>query len=122
MYHGGVLDDGEAQAGAAHFLGVALIHPIEAFKNPALVLRRDAYARIGHVEHRKFPFIADGELYTAILFVVLDGVFTEIVDHAAHKLPYAPYEGRTAAKGQGDVILLRYFLIILSDYVLDDKP
>ena len=41
---GDVPHDGKAQAGAARFLGTALIHPVEAFKYPLLVFGRDADA------------------------------------------------------------------------------
>ncbi len=31
--------NGQAQAGAAGFLGVAFVHPVKPLKNPCLVLR-----------------------------------------------------------------------------------
>ena len=42
----GVLDDGEAEAGAAGFTGTAAIDPIEAFGQARDVLRLDADARV----------------------------------------------------------------------------
>ena len=39
---GDMAHNGQPQAGAAGLLGAALIHPIEPFENPALMLRWDA--------------------------------------------------------------------------------
>ena len=50
----GVLDDAQAQAGAARLFGMALIHPIEPFKDTALVLQRDANAGIEHRQNAGF--------------------------------------------------------------------
>ena len=40
----GVLDNGQTQSRAADGAGVALIHPVEPLKDPALLCRRDADA------------------------------------------------------------------------------
>ena len=46
----GVLDDGQPQPRAAARLGVALVHAVEALEDAALMLRRDADARVAHRE------------------------------------------------------------------------
>ena len=38
---GGVLGDGQAQAGTAGFTRVALVHPVEPFKDPCLMFLGD---------------------------------------------------------------------------------
>ena len=43
---GRMLDDGEAQAGAAHFFGVAFVHPVEALEDAGEVSAGDADAGI----------------------------------------------------------------------------
>ena len=102
-----MLDNGEAQSGAANLLGVAFIHPVKALKNPALMLRRDADTGVGHAQDGIFPLKAHGELYAAALPVVLDGIVAEIIDHAADKLGNAPYKGRLAADLYRDLCRLR---------------
>src|SRR5699024_5037968 len=47
---GDVLDDGQAQAGAAGLLAAALVHAVEPLKHPLLILRRDADAVVPHAE------------------------------------------------------------------------
>ena len=76
-----VLDDGKAQAGAAHLPGVAFVHAVEALENPALLRLRDADAGIGHGEAHGIIrlFHLDGD--AAAGAVVFDGVVAEVIDH-----------------------------------------
>ena len=71
-----MLHDRKSQAGTAGGFGVALIHPIEPFEDPILMLSGNADARItnGQLLARNMDF------YTAAGNVVFDGVVTEIID------------------------------------------
>lgn len=81
MDHRRVLDDGQAQSGAAHFLGMALIHPIEPLKNAIQMLMGDADSGIpdsnGMIPH------GDGD--AAARAVILDGIIAEIINHGVHQ-------------------------------------
>jgi len=41
MIGSGVLNNGKSQSGAAGCFGVALVHPVEPFKDPVFVFRRN---------------------------------------------------------------------------------
>jgi hypothetical protein len=45
-----VLDDGQAEAGAASLPGPAAVHAVEAFREPGNVLARDADTAVRHFD------------------------------------------------------------------------
>ena len=71
-----VLDDGKAKTGTAGCFRVALVHPIEPFKNPVLVFCRNA--NTGITDNQTVVFCVDR--YTAAWNIVLDGIVAEIID------------------------------------------
>ena len=109
----GVLDDGKAEARAAACLRVALVHAVEALEDAALVLRRDADARIGHGDERLAVPFTDAHGHAATLDVVLDGVVAEVIDDLVQKPPYASDGLAPALDGDRDVLLRRRGLEIV---------
>ena len=69
---------------------MALIDPVEALENAALVLRRDADAGVLHGHDRAVRCAVDGHIHAAALTVILDGVVTEVIDDLRSK----PADGR----------------------------
>ena len=79
-----MLDDGQAQAGAADGLGVALVHPVEPLEHPLPVLRGDADARVGHGHGDRIRPVLHPDERLAAGAVVLDGVVAQVVHHLLH--------------------------------------
>ena len=86
----GVLDNGKAEARSSGLTRMALIDPVEALENAALVLRRDADAGVLHGHDRAVRCAVDGHIHAAALTVILDGVVTEVIDDLRSK----PADGR----------------------------
>ena len=107
MILGAVLDDGQAQAGASDLLGMALVHPVEPFKHPALICFRDADAGVRHLQDHIVRIGGNIHCDAAAGPVVLDGVVAEVVYHFAQKLPDPPDPLMISGKLQGYVLLLR---------------
>lgn len=83
---GGVLDDGKAEARAAHLLGAALVHAVESLENPLPVLDGDADSRVRDGEDRRAITLLHRDRDAAIPAVVLDGVVAQVVDDAREEL------------------------------------
>ena len=66
-----VFDDGKTEAGAAHFLGMALIHSVEALEDPVQILCRNTDSFIGNSELRFTGQIAHGHEDLSALIAVL---------------------------------------------------
>ena len=76
MVGGCVLDDGKSQSRTTGSFRVALVHPVEPFKDPILMLGRNTDAGIADNQ----PVILHLDRHTAAGNIVLDGVVAEIVD------------------------------------------
>ena len=111
----GVLDDGQAQSRTAGGLGVALVHPVEAFKHPGLILRRNADAGVRHLYDRGLFVGVHEEMHTAAGDIVLDGIVTEVVEDFIQKPPHALDGGRLAFHHQRDLFLGGFVLQAVCD-------
>ena len=89
----GVLDDGQPQPRAAARLGVALVHAVEALEDAALMLRRDADARVAHGETGAAALGADAHIHAAAVRVVFDRVVAEVVSDLIEEPPHAGDRG-----------------------------
>ena len=107
MVGNGVLDDGKPQPRAADGPGMALVHPVEPLKDPALICRGDADASVRHSQcHSSGCFCyCNGD--AAAGDIVLHGVFAEVADGLAQKPPHTGKGSRRAVDGQRDVLRLR---------------
>ena len=81
VVHGGVLDDGKTQPGAAGGFGVALVDAVETLKDPALVLGRDADAGVEDRDDGVLRAAFDVDAHASVGAVILDGVVAEVVKH-----------------------------------------
>ena len=111
----GVLDDGQAQSRTAGGLGVALVHPVEAFEHPGLILRRNADAGVRHLYDRGLFVGVHEEMHTAAGDVVLDGIVAEVVEDFIQKPPHALDGGRLAFHHQRDLFLGGFVLQAVCD-------
>ena len=100
-----MLDDGQSQTRAADLFGVALIHPVEPFKHPVLVLGGDANARILDLNHGLMLLPGDRNGDAAAPVVVLDTVVTEIIQDIAEEPRHARNLRRISAAPQLDALL-----------------
>ena len=78
-----MLDDGEAEPGAADLLGVALVYAIEALENTLLFFLRDADSRVCHGNGDLVSFLLDSDRDGAPLTVIFDGVVHQVIYGAA---------------------------------------
>ena len=74
-----MLDNGQAQASPPGLAAVALIHPVEAFKNPVLGFLGNPDASIRHLQDRLAPVLFDRNLGLALFLVVADAVINQVV-------------------------------------------
>ncbi len=77
--------DGEPQPGAAGQFGMAFIHSIEALKHPMLVLKGDADACVGHLQHTAGLGLGNRHVHLAAVNVVLNRVSNKIVNDLVKK-------------------------------------
>ena len=98
-----MLDNGQAQSRAADGAGVALIHPVEPLKDPALLCRRDADAGIpdseGYILRRLPGFHGDA----AAGDIVFHRIFAEVVHRFRQQPPDAGHGGRRSDRRQRHV-------------------
>ena len=90
--HSGVFDDGEAQTGAAHFVGVALVDPVETLEDPVQVLGRNADSIVRDSEFCFVAGVADGHEDIAAFFAIVNGVAAQVVDNAVQNLGHAVHD------------------------------
>ena len=102
-----MFDDGKAQSGAAHFLGTAFIHPVEALENALLILRGDTNAGVADSEHGFPALIPDREGDAAVFLVVFYGIVAEIIANAVEQLGHAGKADALPAEVYGYMGLLR---------------
>ena len=86
---------------------MALVHAVEALEDAALVLRRDADARVGHGNERLAVPLADTYLHAAAFDIVLDGIVAEVVYDLVQQPPHAAGGLAFALDGNRDVPLRR---------------
>ena len=86
---GSVLGYGQAQAGATGFTRVALVHPVEPFKYPRLVFLGNTDTGVLD----RYAVFANSDSYLAAVFVVTDGIITQVVDQFIGKLADAGDNG-----------------------------
>ena len=94
-----MLHNGKAQTGAAGFAGVALVHPVEPFKYPRLVFLGNTDTGVLD----RYAVFANSDSYLAAVFVVTDGIITQVVDQFISKLPHTGDDSRTKVDGNGRI-------------------
>src|SRR6185436_6987325 len=77
-----VLDDREAEAGAARIARTAAVHAVEALGQPRQVLCGNADTRVLHREGRALREIAPDEAYLAVARRIADGVGHQVAECA----------------------------------------
>ena len=82
-----MLDNGKPQAGSSRLFGMALIDPVEALKNPLLVLHGYTDTGIGDADQRPALLLQNLHQNRSVHHIIFDGVLTEIIDHVVHQLP-----------------------------------
>ena len=95
MILGRMLDNGKSQTGTAGLLGMAFIHPVEPFKDPALMLCRNADARIpdakgGVVSGR------DRHSDSTAGYIIFNSIFAKIINDLIQQPPDALPDNRLA--------------------------
>ena len=80
VYFSDVFYDSKSKAGSASFAGPAFIDPVESFKDPLLLIFRNAYAGVLYREERVVAFLTGPDQDGAVLTVVLDGIVDEVFD------------------------------------------
>ena len=98
-----VLDDREAEAGAALLPACRHVDAVEALGEPRQVLRGDAGPVVDHVdpeaagpaERRRLPPHADLDLAAAT--AVLDGVLHQVLEHLGQLVVVAAHDGGVLA-------------------------
>ena len=99
---GGVFGDGEAQAGAAGCPSVALVNPVEPFKDPCLVLLGDSDAGILY----RHAGLANGDGHLTTVLVIADGIVAQIIDQFIGELTDTRNDIVFSQQPYGDVPLI----------------
>ena len=107
-----MLDDGQAQAGAADLLRVALIHPVEPLEDPVGLPRRDADAGVLDGENHPLGLPGDRNLHPAPFLIIFNGVVAEIEEDFLQKLLRSVHPLAGAGEGEGDLPLPGGFLSV----------
>ena len=84
-----MLDDGESQAGAAGLFGMAFVHPVEPLEDPLLLILGNADTGVCDNDLFALQGRAHPDADRTAPAVVLDGVFTDVVDHLIQDLAHA---------------------------------
>ena len=102
-----VFYDGEAQSGAAHLLGTALVHPVEPLEDAVLGVLRDADSGIGH-RQKDFRFHRlQVHVHVTAGVVVFNAVFAEVVDDAVKGFRNPVHRTGFSLEGNGHARLFR---------------
>ena len=80
MKRAAVLDDGQPQSGSADVFGMAFVNAVKPLEYPFPVGGGNADACIGDAQLRFSVGLLNGNGNASILFVVFDGVVTEIIE------------------------------------------
>ena len=81
-----MLNDRQPKACAAPLFGVALVHTVEPLEYPLLMLLRDSDPGVGDTDLRTAQCTADPYGDTAVVIVILDRIFADIVYHLIQDL------------------------------------
>ena len=85
---------------------MALIHPVEALKDPLRVFFGDANAGIAYGQHRGAVRLGNADADRAVLAVIFDGIVAKIVDNSVEQCRHTGHHGRPSGKGQRHLCLL----------------
>ena len=83
-----MLHDGQPQPRAANGPAVALIHPVKPFKHPALVIVRNADARVRHTKAASSAAALHPHAYAPAGSIVFNGIVAEVIDHLMQHLAH----------------------------------
>ena len=86
MKLGGMLHNGKPQAGAAHLLGMALVHPIKPLKHPFLLMNGNADTGIRYGKYRSVFLILYRHGNAAASHIIFDGVIANIVQDLMNRI------------------------------------
>ena len=101
---GDVFDDGEAEAGAAHFPAAGAVDAVEAFEDSGEVFGGDAETVVGDFEEDVAVFGFGCGADFAVVAGVFDGVVDEVGDGAL-EVVYVADDGRQArGSGHGELL------------------
>ncbi len=98
---GDVLDQGQADAGAADRLEPDRAGPVEALEDAVLLLRIDAGAPVAHAEHQPLALPAQGDLDLLAVGRVLDGVVDEVEHGQGVGVTVERHLGQVVGQGRG---------------------
>ena len=97
---------GQAKSCATCGLRSALVHSVESFKYPLLMLLRDSYSRILHPEYNLAILCLYRYIHTSILIVISDGVVCEVIHKLLHHHLVRIYISVTAIIAECHTVLL----------------
>ena len=111
-----MLYDGHTQAGTASLLGMALIHPVEPFKDSGLMFSRNTDAGILYRQDGPLAAALHNDVHRSVFHIVLHRIVAQIlhnlIDHAANTLNAA----MVAANPNGNTPLLCCCLQCVCDF------
>ena len=116
---GDMLHDGEAETGAAVLAGAPLLDAVEALKDAAPALLRDADARIGHGDFDELLLGADGGGDAAAGLVVLHAVLHQVQQQFLKALAEKVLSTDTIMKNATTLIKTAYDYV-KTDFTLTD--
>src|SRR5699024_9929381 len=99
--------NGQPQTGTASFFRMALIHPVEPLKDPLMVLFGDTDPCVCHADFGAIQCIADPDGYSSAIVIILNSVFTYIVDHFIQNLTDTYIFYRFSGQFHPDIFLER---------------
>ncbi len=91
-----MLDDGEAEAGAAEFPAAGFVHPVKPLENPRQMLRRDAGTIVGHADFNVAGFRHGAHADAATGGRVLDCVVEQVDETWCNRRASADTAGKSA--------------------------
>ena len=75
----GMLDDGQAEAGAAGLSGMALVHAVEPLEDALLLILRNSDSVILYDQYRLHVLMGYSDMHLSALIVVTDGISGQII-------------------------------------------
>ena len=105
-----MLDNGQAEAGAAGHLAVALVHAVKALEHALLIRGRNADAVIGHAHKGRAVLRTGFKQHAAIRLVIGDRVVRKVEDHLLECAALARHCHRFARDAERNLVLDRLVL------------